>query len=198
MYKVFFKDKVVFLNKASLVTCQNVKITVLQEVDTHAKNFLCKKQEKDICFIYPNPDELFEYFKLKMTYIRTAGGMVFNLENRFLAIHRLGRWDLPKGKIEKGEKKREAAIREVEEECGITAPKIIRKLPVTYHFYKLKEGEWALKKCHWYLMRYEGNEKLKPQKKESIEKCKWIKINDKGKVLNDTYGAIKDVINSVI
>ena len=36
-----------------------------------------------------------------------------------LFIYRFNKWDLPKGKLNKGEKKQDCAIREVEEECGI-------------------------------------------------------------------------------
>src|SRR5690606_25043669 len=52
-------------------------------------------------------------------WIHAAGGVVFNSAGDLLMIHRLGRWDLPKGKCEHNESVNESAIREVQEECGI-------------------------------------------------------------------------------
>ncbi len=179
-----------------MMACVSYGINSFEEVDRYVEKIIRKELKFDICLVYPDAKELFEYFKSKFNYVRTAGGLVFNTENRFLAIFRYDKWDLPKGKIEKKEKARAAAIREVEEETGITAPVIVSKLPTTYHIYKMK-GVWELKKCNWYLMRYEGKEKPVPQTKESITKCKWFKTSDKGKVLNNTYNSIKEVINSV-
>ncbi len=180
-----------------MVACVSYGINSLDEVDGYVKKIIHYELKFDICLVYDNAKELFKYFKSKFNYVRTGGGLVFNTENRFLSIFRYGKWDLPKGKLEKKEKTKSAAIREVEEETGITAPVIVSKLPTTYHIYK-KKGCWELKKCTWYLMRYEGNEKLVPQEQEGIEKCKWFKINDKGKVLNNTYNSIKEVINAVL
>ena len=43
-----------------------------------------------------------------------------NERGEFLSIYRNGVWDLPKGKLEKGEDFQSAAVREVEEETGMT------------------------------------------------------------------------------
>ena len=53
--------------------------------------------------------------------IEASGGVVLNEENKLLWIYRLGKWDLPKGKLEKNESFKVAAIREVEEECNVQA-----------------------------------------------------------------------------
>ena len=50
--------------------------------------------------------------------IEAAGGVVFNEKNEILMIYRLKTWDLPKGKIEKGETPADAAFREVCEETN--------------------------------------------------------------------------------
>ena len=89
-----------------------------------------------------------------------------------LWIQRNGKWDLPKGKIETGEEIAAAAIREVEEECGISAPQIKRRLPNTYHTYRLK-GQAILKRTYWFEMYYQGNESLIPQEEEDITTAKW-------------------------
>ena len=46
--------------------------------------------------------------------IKAGGGVVNNNKNQILFIYRLKRWDLPKGKLDKGETIRECAEREVE------------------------------------------------------------------------------------
>ena len=54
----------------------------------------------------------------------SAGIVVYCLSNdkpEYLLLHYLsGHWDFPKGKIESGEDKKEAALRELKEETGIT------------------------------------------------------------------------------
>ena len=58
--------------------------------------------------------------------IEAAGGLVKNENGDYLFIYRNDKWDLPKGKIEKDEKTKVAAVREVEEECGIAVSKLRR------------------------------------------------------------------------
>ena len=59
--------------------------------------------------------------KSKLPVHKAGGGLVYNKKNQVLFIFRNGKWDLPKGGIEKGEKIAYTAIREVEEETGIVA-----------------------------------------------------------------------------
>ena len=49
-----------------------------------------------------------------------GGGKVYNPKNEILFIFRNGKWDLPKGKAEAKETINLTALREVEEETGIT------------------------------------------------------------------------------
>jgi 8-oxo-dGTP diphosphatase len=53
--------------------------------------------------------------------VRAAGGVVVR-EGRVLLVHRpaYDDWTLPKGKLDEGESWEEAALREVEEETGLT------------------------------------------------------------------------------
>ncbi|MBK9671561.1 MAG: NUDIX domain-containing protein [Bacteroidetes bacterium] len=67
------------------------------------------------------------------TKIEAAGGIVKNKQGQLLFIFRHGKWDLPKGKIEKGENEQDAALREVEEECGIAELTLQKKLTTTFH-----------------------------------------------------------------
>ena len=56
--------------------------------------------------------------------IYTSGGLVIK-NNKILFIKKNGIWDLPKGKIEKGHKKKQTAIKEISEETGLNEESLI-------------------------------------------------------------------------
>ena len=128
-----------------------------------------------------------------ITLIEAAGGMVINPKGEYLFIYRNEKWDLPKGKIEKNEKKRAGAIREVEEECGIAVTHLDKKICKTYHTYTIK-GEVVLKRTHWYQMSYTGSAKLKPQKEEGITQVRWFKAGHIEAIVKNTFPSIMDVL----
>jgi len=128
-----------------------------------------------------------------ITLIEAAGGVVENDKGDLLFIYRNKKWDLPKGKLEKGEKKKEGAIREVEEECGIKVGGIGKKICATYHTY-ISRGEVVLKRTHWYSMSYEGTGKLKPQRDEGITKVLWFKPEQTAPIVKNTFPSIMDVL----
>jgi len=131
------------------------------------------------------------YFKL----IKAAGGLVKNKEGKKLFIYRLNRWDLPKGKMEKGENMEETAIREVEEECGIDNLTITKPLANTYHIYELA-GKIILKETFWFDMISSFDGDLVPQLKENITKAEWLTDDEiTHKVLKNTYSSIKSLLN---
>lgn len=113
--------------------------------------------------------------------VRAAGGVVFKYNNSksdpcVLMIYRNGVWDLPKGKLEKGESIGMCAAREVAEEVGSGIPAIVRELGITYHEYF--EGKKLLgKTTHWYSMIFTQCEDLQPQLEEGIEKVEWLEIS---------------------
>lgn len=102
-----------------------------------------------------------------------AGGVVTNPLGEIIAIYRRGNWDLPKGKQDPGESIRDTAIREVEEEVGVSNLQIERHLGSTYHLYREKKGR-VLKETVWYLI-FTRPQKLIPQKAEKIEKAIWVR-----------------------
>ena len=127
-------------------------------------------------------------------FIEAGGGLVVHSDGRILLIERLGKWDLPKGKAEKGESLQETAIREVMEECGLSAiPKIVRELTNTYHTYHQK-GKHILKHTAWYQMRYDGDKTLYPQYSESITQAVWMDRDQLESALQNTYETIKQVV----
>jgi len=142
-----------------------------------------------------NPIKHFEQFLDAFQLIRAAGGIVrLNSEDgNILMIHRLGKWDLPKGKIDPGELQESAAIREVCEECGIPDLKIIRKITNSFHMYELK-GKWVIKMTYWYLMLSNYTGKLVPQTSEGITEVKWVPEKEVYFLLPDTYTSISDLL----
>ena len=133
---------------------------------------------------------LWKEFKWFFKIEKAAGGLVKNLKSEVLFIYRFEKWDLPKGKIEKGEKKKEAAIREVEEECGISGLKILEKLPKTYHIFQRK-GRETLKLTYWYLMNSDFKGELIPQEEEGITEVVFKNKFQTEEALQNTYGNIR-------
>jgi len=69
--------------------------------------------------------------------IEAAGGVIVDLSKnkpRYLLIHRprYDDWSMPKGKLNKGEKHRDAALREVKEETGLVCDVLAKLSPVSY------------------------------------------------------------------
>ncbi|MEJ6617296.1 MAG: NUDIX domain-containing protein [Crocinitomicaceae bacterium] len=124
----------------------------------------------------------------------TAGGGIVESEHGFLLIKRKGMWDLPKGKKDKGEEIEQTAIREIEEECGITSPTINQFICKTIHSYSYKNNP-VLKKTHWFHMSYAGNEELIPQRDEGITKVGWKSYEKMMSMRGKTFGSINEVLD---
>jgi 8-oxo-(d)GTP phosphatase len=123
--------------------------------------------------------------------VKAAGGVVRRGEE-ILLIHRLDKWDLPKGKLEKNEKSREAAVREVHEECGVRA-RLHGKLCTTWHTYT-ENGKGILKRTKWYTMDLLDASAMKPQKEEDIEHLEWMTAKKVENAMANTYTSIRFVL----
>lgn len=148
---------------------------------------------KKIVLECKNPVESWKAFISQFEFVQAAGGFVLNNEGKALFIFRLEKWDLPKGKVEKGEDLEEAALREVEEECSIGDLTLQGSLCTTWHTY-MQNGEPMLKATAWYLMRYEGFKIPSPQTIEGITDVRWLDLNDLAMVYKNTYPSVIDVI----
>jgi ADP-ribose pyrophosphatase YjhB (NUDIX family) len=144
------------------------------------------------------PEKAWKEFSEHYRLIVAAGGVVRNSKEEFLVIKRLGKYDLPKGKVEPNENLIQAALREVEEVCSIGGLAITHESDVfiTYHTYKLG-AERILKKTHWYSMQCTDTQKPKPQIEEGITDVKWIKKEDLRKIMKDSYPNIKLLIERI-
>ena len=131
------------------------------------------------------------YFKSKYKILKAAGGLVVK-KNRYLMIYRLNKWDLPKGKINKGEAPDQAALREVEEECNVTT-KLGKPICNTWHTYTMKKRK-ILKKTSWYKMSVIDDSNMKPQTVENIEQIKWMNPKEVFHALDNSYESIRFVI----
>lgn len=125
--------------------------------------------------------------------VKAAGGLVINEHDEGLVIFRRGFWDLPKGKIDFGEKKKAAAIREVEEETGATDIVLHEKLITTYHTYRGINKKRILKKTFWYTMSCPKID-LVPQTAEGIKKAQWVQLDKFMSNKPKIFRNIKDII----
>lgn len=198
MYKIFFEDRYIEICKnTDTKSSKHNQIIRYKNRKSFYKALKDFKKDTNIISLLvraKKPKKVFKLLKKKYKFIPAAGGLVINHEGKLLLIKRNGKWDLPKGKIEKGEKKRTAAIREVEEECGISSLSIINKIKKTYHTYHAY-GKNVFKTTHWYLMQYHGNEKLKPQINENITQAVWKDKNEVKKCLNNMYSSLLEVVD---
>ena len=202
MYKVFFNDREIAITgswNAPIVneTAISENMNSVEEVKSWFLDFAANQTDSAI-LLHPSP-ELFwkEMFLPVFSQIPAAGGVVIRNE-KLLFIFRNEKWDLPKGKIDDGETPKDAAIREVAEECGIKDHQITKALPSTFHIYqspyKKTLGQWILKETFWFEMSYSGSENGTPEIKENITAIRWFAKNEFNEVLTNTYENLKSVI----
>jgi len=176
-------DDAIFIDELNLHTIKSM-IHEMQESSVHAGVFF----HKDI-------GELKSAFFKKFTVLKASGGFVLNENNEVLMMFRRGKWDLPKGKMDKKETFEECAIRETEEETGLKNIRLISPLITTYHTYH--EGtRFILKETKWFSMKVGGEQKLIPQAAEQITKLEWVGKNDLKKYLQNAFPSVNDVLEA--
>ncbi|MGE4513534.1 NUDIX domain-containing protein [Chryseobacterium taeanense] len=172
MYKVFVNEKKLLLSKQS----ENLEKTLGYENVTSleiALDLLENTSVKELNIFGENIDEIWSQFQGLFRIIEAAGGIVNNPQGDILFIKRLGKWDLPKGKMEKGESREESAVREIEEETGLANVELVRFINTTYHIYVERNGDKILKCTHWFEMNFNGEDTSKPQIEEGITEVAW-------------------------
>ncbi len=195
MYKVFVNDKPIIFT-TSIKNEEDYPVYVYKNTIIDELIYKLKLGKLKGVYLFSNDlENHWQSFKINLKVITAAGGLVLNDENEILFIYRGNKWDLPKGRIEKGEEIEETAVREVEEECGIKNLSIKKKLINTYHLF-VQKGEHRLKETHWYLMHSNYKGKLIPQTEEGITNVLFKGKNDTEKALNNTYLNIRLVYDS--
>ncbi|AFD06000.1 NUDIX hydrolase [Solitalea canadensis] len=196
-YRIYIKDTPLFICPPA-ESSNSKTLTIVNEhnIDEIVRKILHNNASEPLLLESNSPDNTLHKLCKKFHFIEAAGGLVKNSLEEYLFIHRLGKWDLPKGKLEKNESIMECAIREVEEECGITINRIIEELPSTYHMYELK-GKIVLKRTYWFSMEYTGEQQLTPQTEEDITEVEWLPKEQFNKVIDNTYPAIKELISTI-
>jgi 8-oxo-dGTP pyrophosphatase MutT (NUDIX family) len=200
--KIYFNEKPVYLcdtlNAELKEIMHHPDAVFIDEFSTPAINSLLheiKKEEFHAGIILHRDLEdlkksFFKHFKL----IEAAGGIVQNDKKEILFIFRRGKWDLPKGKMEKKETPEIAAQREVEEETGVKGLRLKKKIGETYHTYD-EFGKHILKISHWFYFTCDSNQELTPQTEEDITETKWIKTKDIKEPMKNTFENIKDIMS---
>ncbi|MFL2602806.1 MAG: NUDIX hydrolase [Flavobacteriaceae bacterium] len=195
MYKVFVNRLIInltsdkeFLNDSKTYLLSSISIKeIIKKLKIHDEVFL----------YYPDKKKLLKEFKEKLVTIKATGGIVTNKKNQILFIYRKGKWDLPKGKMEKNESKKESALREVIEETGVKKLKIINFFSTTFHLIKVKR-EYFLKETHWYTMKTKYDGKLKPQKSEGIISAKWKTFDEALEIKKKTFRNIAIILTKYL
>lgn len=207
MYKVFFNEhQLVFGSEIDNSFKDNisqvVEIELFSEMDALLAKLEKTKHVVKLIIVRKGQGNIMDLLLKGMTQIPAAGGIVRNEKKELLFITRMGKWDLPKGKIERNETVEQAAVREVEEECGITGLKITQELPATYHIYRSPyiktKNNWVFKKTSWFEMSYSGNEVLIPQIEEQIEEVRWFKQKKLETVYENTYANMRQLLQSYL
>lgn len=197
MYKVFIENRPIIFSQ-NVIKGNNSLVLRSEEIKNLRRTIskiVNANDDRQIVVLAGDALEM-EFKRLFRGYqkIEAAGGIV-KRKKRYLFIKRNGYWDLPKGKIEKGEDIEQAALREIEEECGIIGPKIKHLVMITYHTYLWKEKN-VLKKVYWYEVSYSGSKNVTPQWEEGITKVKWFKKKKVQQFRKKMYLSIVDVLDT--
>jgi 8-oxo-dGTP pyrophosphatase MutT (NUDIX family) len=199
--KIYFNDKPLFLCDALDETIDpylhHDDAVFIDELDSHTIKSMIHEMELEKVhagvFFHADLDALKKAFFKKFTLVKAAGGLVQNDAGSILLIFRRGKWDLPKGKLDKGEKLEDCAVREVQEETGLKEVKLIAPLLITYHTYH--EGtKFILKESHWYTMQAPGEQALEPQTEEDIHEIRWVPVEEIGSYISKVFPSVTDVL----
>jgi 8-oxo-dGTP pyrophosphatase MutT (NUDIX family) len=189
MYKVFMNERPIILTDSLFAESDfdllNYKNTIISEI-IHK---LTEGSTKGIILLCADLQEAWRDFKSHFKVISASGGLVINKQLEFLFIFRGGKWDLPKGRIEKGEQIKEAALREVKEECGISKLNLGDFLITTYHIF-FQNNQNRLKETHWFQMETTTKEVLIPQLEEGITIAIFKNKEESERALDNSYGNI--------
>ncbi len=201
MYKVFYLSKEIIFTQSDreIVALSNdmvVNVSKLGMLGSAYQAYINDDEYARLIFICTNKFEIaFRKFISLFKNIEAAGGLVRNDKNELLMIYRLGKWDLPKGKIEGNESPAMAALREVNEETGVNSLEITQKLDSTYHIYYVNNRKF-LKTTHWFEMQCKDKKMPVPQLVEGITMVEWLEKDGVRMAMKNTYDSLRDLLGS--
>jgi hypothetical protein len=165
-YKIFIKDIPVVLGNDGMGSAakgyKKLDGSALLQMPSLIETVSNDGDGKGYFYHTDSPSRILDGIKSAMEIVPAAGGIVWKKSGELLMIYRRGRWDLPKGKIEADESIEIAALREVEEECGIGKLRLIQKFDTSYHIYPERK-KWLLKETHWFEMLSSDGAKASPK-----------------------------------
>ena len=197
MYKVFFNQKPIFLTTELVSQTDRTPVMFIKFSSPENIVKALKSKKTECLYLYhQKEDKLWMHFLRHFTIVEAAGGLVRHQDGRFLFIYRNEKWDLPKGRIEKNEPIRIAAVREVEEETGVDGLEIVKPLIETFHVFN-RNGKYKLKKTFWFEMKTASTSTLTPQLDEGIEQAVWVFEKEIPLKFENAYENIKQVYGSL-
>ena len=197
MYKVFFNQKPIFLTTELVPQTDRTPVLFIKFSSPENIVKALKSKKTDCLYLYhQKEDKLWMHFLRHFPIVEAAGGLVRHQDGRFLFIYRNDKWDLPKGRIEKNEPIRIAAVREVEEETGVDGLEIVKPLIETFHVFN-RNGKYKLKKTFWFEMKTASTVNLIPQLNEGIEQAVWIFEKEIPHKFENAYENIKQVFGTL-
>ena len=220
MHNIYFGDrKIVLTDDVDKVIADDdvkaiLKYSNISELRQFVGNFAQRAHLTVGCVYHHDLNALLEQFKTVFErFIEAAGGVVYNDRNEILVISRLGVYDFPKGKAERGETPEQTALRARYpkagdtnpgcrigiislDECGLTDLTITGKIAETYHTYKIDES-LVLKRTHWFRMKVESAQAPKPQTEENITEARWLAADCVGEILTNTYASIREMVGKL-
>ena len=127
--------------------------------------------------------------------IEAGGGLVLNERGYLLMIYRRGYWDLPKGKRDPGEAIETCAVREVEEETGLSEVQLLKPVGETIHHYLDPFTNLPTQKItYWYSMYATSTQPLIPQSSEDITDIRWVSAAELPQLLEQSFPTIREII----
>lgn len=198
MYRLFCNNRRLIANNfcENLLSTDNKGVKNCDDLAAKIRSWLADETVECLDLGDVDGEKLALAIKTVFRQAPAAGGVVI-IDNQFVAIERNGIPDLPKGHIEKGETPEVAALREVEEETGITKLEIIKELSSTWHCYLL-DNQWTIKKTSWFLMKTKSGMKSIPQTEEGITKVYLVDREHINDFQGKTFASLRTLVPSIL